>query len=139
MRLAEICAVCYGNLRIVGRITDDDGKMITAQAVAMDLERNVGYSVEVKRGVVTKDGRRFGDDMIKTASNAAIAVATRNATFKVIPKAFVSLVEDSAREVARGDVKSLPQRTEAALAWFAGKGIADDRVFAALGVAARPT
>lgn len=134
VRLAEICASSYRNLRISGRITDDDGKMITAQAVAMDLERNVGYSVEVKRGVVTREGRRYGDDMIKTTCQAAIAIAVRNATFKVIPRAFVSVIEDEAQRVATGDIKTLPERTSAALAWFAGKGVKEDRVFAALGI-----
>lgn len=134
VRLAEICAVCYGNLRVVGRITDDDGKFVTAQAVAMDLERNVGYSVETKRGVTTKEGRRYGDDMLKTTANAAIAIATRNATFKVIPQAFVNLIEDEAKSVARGDVKTMPERTAAALAWFAGRGVPETRVFAALGI-----
>jgi hypothetical protein len=140
VRLAEILAVCWGNLRISGRITDDDGKFVTAQAVALDLERNVGYSVEVKRGVTISPkakwnaGARFSDDMIKTTCNAAIAIATRNATFKVIPMAFVSLVEEEAQRVATGDVKSLPERTAAALAWFAGKGVGHEKVFAALGI-----
>lgn len=134
VRLAEIAAACYGNLRVVGRITDDDGKLVTAQAVAIDLERNVGYSVEVRRGVVTREGRRFGDDMVKVACNAAISIATRNATFKVIPRAFISLIEDEAARVARGDVRSLPERMERAIGYFMGKGVSEERIYAALGI-----
>jgi len=135
VRLAEIVAVCWGNLRVVGRITDDDGKMVTAQAVAMDLERNVGYSVEVKRGVTTREGRRFGDDMIKVTCQAAISIATRNATFKVIPRAFVNLIEDEAHRVARGDVKTLPERTARAVGYFVGRGVSEERIFSTLGIA----
>ena len=134
VRLAEIAAATYGNLRVVGRITDDDGKTITAQAVAIDLERNVGYSVEVRRGVTTREGRRYGDDMVKVTCNAAIAIATRNATFKVIPRAFVNLIEDEAQRVARGDVRTLPERTERAVHYFVGKGISEERIYAALGI-----
>lgn len=142
VRLAEICALCWGNLRVVGRITDDDGKFLTAQAVAMDLERNVGYAVEVRRGITygkgsRTPGARYSDDMIKTTGNAAISIATRNATFKVIPRAFVNLIQDEADRVARGDVKSLPERTDRAVAWFVGKGVKEERIYAALGVAGR--
>lgn len=134
VRLAEIAAACWGNLRIMGRITDDDGKMVTAQGVGIDLERNVAYSVEVKRGVTTRDGRRYGDDMIKTTCLAAIAIATRNVTFKLIPKAFVAIVEDKALAVARGDEKTLPERLDAALSWFGKRGVKDGEVYKALGV-----
>ena len=134
VRLAEIMATSWGNIRIVGRITDDDGKFLTAQAVAMDLEKNVGYSVEIRRSVMTKAGRRFGDNMIQTTANAAIALATRNATFKVIPRAFIGLVQEEARKVARGDVKDLPQRRQAAIRWFGSKGVGSPHIFEALGV-----
>jgi len=134
VRLAEIVALCWGNLRIVGRISDDDGRFLTAQAIAMDLEKNVGYTIEVQRGVTNRDGRRYSDDMIRTTGNAAISIATRNATFKVVPRAFVNLIEEEAQRVARGDVKSLPDRTARAVSWFSGKGITEERVFAALGI-----
>lgn len=135
VRLAEICAICWGNIRVVGRITDDDGRFITAQATALDLERNVGYTVEVKQGVTRADGQRYGDDMIRVASMAAIAKATRNATYKVVPLALVHLIEDEAHKVAKGDVKALPERTDRAVAWFVGKGVEAGRVFDALGIA----
>lgn len=134
VRLAEIVAACWGNLRIAGRLVADDGKMVTAQGVAMDLEANVGYSLEVKRRVTTKASKRFGDDMVITASNAAIAIVTRNVTFKAVPRAFVNIVWDEAQAVAAGDVKTLPDRIAKALDWFAGRGVAGHEVFRALGV-----
>jgi hypothetical protein len=143
VRLAEIVAGCWGNLRIGGRMIDDDGKFITVQGVAHDLETNVAYAVEAKVGVTYSAnakynaGGRYGDDMIRTTANAAIAKVTRNATFKVVPRAFVSLVQDHADHVARGDVKSLPARTDKAIGWFAGKGVAEAKVLAALGITSR--
>lgn len=134
VRLAEIMASCYRNLRISGRITDDDGRMITAQGVALDLERNVGYSVEVKRGVMSKEGWRYSDDMIKVTCQAAISIATRNATFKVIPRTFVNLVEEEAKKVFKRDVKNLPARIDEALRWFKEKGVAPKQIFTTLGI-----
>lgn len=129
VRLAEIAASCWGNLRITGRIVEDGGLYLVAQGVCIDLEKNVGYSVEVRRGIVTKDGRRYGEDLVKTTANAAIAIATRNATFKVIPRTFVNLLEESAREVSRGTVQTLPDRWRKALDWFAAKGVDPRQIY----------
>lgn len=134
VRLAEIVAVCWGNLRVAGRIVEDDGRSVTAQGVAIDLERNVGYSLEVRRGVTYKNGGRFSDDMVNVTCNAAIAIVSRNVTFKAVPRAFVSLIHEEAQAVARGDVKSLPDRTARALAWFAGQGVPEAEVFRVLEV-----
>jgi hypothetical protein len=134
VRMAEIVAACWGNLRIVGRIVADDGVFLTAQGMCLDLERNVGYSVEVKRSVRGRDGRRFSDDMVKVTGNAAIAIATRNATFKVVPRSFVQELEDYSIQVARGDERSLPDRASRAIQHFMSKGATDQRIFAALGV-----
>jgi hypothetical protein len=134
VRLAEIVAACWGNLRIQGRIIDDDGRMLTAQGVGIDLERNLAYSVEIKRGVTTKDGRRFSDDMVRTTALAAIAIATRNVTFKLVPGAFTGVVSDHAIAVALGDEKTLPDRLASALKWFANRGVREFEVLAILGV-----
>ena len=137
VRLAEIVAACWGNLRVVGRVVGDDGKAITAQGVAHDLERNLAYSIEVQRGVVTKHGMRYGDDMVRTTCLAAVAIATRNATLKVIPRAFVTVVEQHAAKIARGDEKTLPERLDRALKWFASKGAKEAQIFKLLGVVGR--
>lgn len=135
VRLAEMIACTWGNLRVVGRIVADDGKSITAQGVCMDLERNVGYEVEVRRGVTTSQGRRYSPDMVNMTCNAAIAIATRNATFKTVPRAFVAVIQDRAREIAAGDVKTLPERAARAVKHFTAQGITAKEVYAALGVA----
>ena len=141
VRLSEMAVLSWSNVRIVGRITDDDGKMVTAQAVGIDLEKNVGYSVEVKRGVTTSPkakfnpGARFSDDMVRVTMNAAIAIATRNVSFKLIPMAFINLIEAEAQRVARGDIQTLPERTSRAVAWFASKGVTEDRLWTSLGIA----
>lgn len=137
VRLAEILAACWGNLRIFGRIVDDNGKFVVAQAVAHDLEKNIAYGWENRRGVVTRMGKRYSDSMVVTTCNAAIAFATRNATFKVIPRAFVELVENEARKVARGDIASIPERTFKALEYLGAKGITEEQVFGMLDISGK--
>lgn len=143
VRLAEIVAVCWGNLRISARCIEDDGKFLTLQGVAHDLEANVAYSVDLKVGVTYSPrarynaGARYTDDMIRNATNAGLAKVSRNATFKVVPRAFVNVIQNHADAVATGDIRSLPERIGKALAWFAGKGIPEPRVYAALGVTSR--
>lgn len=134
VRLAEIVAVSWKNLRIVGRITQDDGKAIVAEGICHDLESNVAYSVEVRRGVLTKNGDRFSADMVNVTCNAAIAIATRNATFKAVPRALVNIIHETAQEVARGTLESLPDRRNRILDWFGSQGIKDAEVYAVLGV-----
>ena len=85
IRMAEIALATYQNLRAGARVIADDGKVITAQGVCHDLENNVCISVEVKRRVTTREGRRYSDDMVVMTGNAACSIALRNATFRVVP------------------------------------------------------
>jgi hypothetical protein len=134
VRLAEIALSSFQNVRAGSRITEDDGKFITAQGVVHDLENNVVVSLEIKRRVTTKDGRRYSDDMIATTGNAACSIALRNATFRVIPLALVKPVYEAAKKLAIGDAKSLVQRRAASLEHFAKLGVSKDDVCRVLGV-----
>lgn len=134
VRLAEIAISCYQHIRAGARIIDDDGKFITAQGVVHDLENNVVASIEVKRKITTKEGRRYSDDMIATAGNAACAIAFRNAVFKVIPGALVKPVYESAKKLAIGDSKSLAERRANSVSHFAKMGVSKDQICTAVGV-----
>src|SRR5512137_2744695 len=46
VRLAEIVAGAWGNIRVQTRIIGNDGKTITAQGICHDLETNFAASVE---------------------------------------------------------------------------------------------
>ena len=88
VHLALILAQNWGNLRIEAKISSIDNKSITSQAVCFDLEKNIAIKVEVKRSIMTKNGR-MNDDMITVTGNAANSISLRNAILKVIPKAVV--------------------------------------------------
>ena len=134
VRLAEIMGYAWGNLRYGGRIIDIGDRFVTAQGIAHDLENNIAVSVEVKRSIVGKNGKRYSDDLIRVTSQAAIAIAIRNAIFKVIPQAYADLVWHEAQKVARGEAKGLQPRLAKALEYFKEKGVSSDRVFKLLGI-----
>lgn len=110
VRLAEIVAGAWGNLRAQTRILGDDARFITAQAVAHDLETNVAITIEVRRRITTRDGRRYGDDMIAVTANAAAAIAFRNAVFKIVPHALTMTIYRAARDTAIGTAATLQDR-----------------------------
>jgi len=59
VRLAELCASAYGNLHVGARVLDVEDRDIPAQGVAWDLERNLRVTVETRRKIVSKNGRRY--------------------------------------------------------------------------------
>jgi len=136
IRLAEPMAISWGNLRYGGRIISVGERTVTAQGVCHDLETNAAVSVEAVRSIMTAKGKRFSDDMIRVTCMAAIKIGIRNAIFAIIPQGYVDQVGRAAQKVARGEEKGLEVRREEALAFFKEKGIPQEKVFIALGVAA---
>lgn len=129
IRLAEIAAASWGNLHAASRIVENDGRAITAEGVAWDLERNVRISSQVKRSIVTTQGATYSTDMQTLIGNAASSIALRNAIFKVIPKALIDRVYEKAVQYAVGDQKSLPTRRSIAFEWFRKRGVGHTKIF----------
>lgn len=134
VRLAEIIVGCWRNIRAQSRVVGIDEKSVICQGACHDLETNTAISVEVKRRIVDKNGKRYNDDMIQVTANAGCAIAFRNAVFKVVPRAHWKHVWDAVRRVARGEEATLPQRRKAAIEFLEKKGVKRDRIFAKLEV-----
>jgi hypothetical protein len=133
VRLAEIVAVSYGNLRCGARLVEEGERFVTAQGVVFDMERNVFYTSETRRRITTSKGRRYGDDMIATTVNAACSIALRNAIFRAVPLALVKPVLTKAKEVAIGKGKSIGEMRLAALQNYERIGASQADVLAMLG------
>lgn len=129
VRLAEIVASAYGNLRSGDRVIFVDEKTITAQGIVHDLENNILYTAEVQRRITDKNGRRYNDDMIVVTGRAACAIAFRNAMFKVVPAALIEDVYQKIKDVARGDEKTLGDRREKAIKFFTERGIKEQQIY----------
>lgn len=106
VHLARFLASEYGNLRVDAKIVDIGDTMITAQAIAWDLEKNYATRTEVKRRITNKQGERFQDDMIVVTCNAALAIASRNAILQVIPVTVVNQVYKAAQQAITGDLST---------------------------------
>lgn len=134
VRMAEIIAACWGNLRIQTRIIGNDGKTITAQGICHDLENNVAVSKEVKRRITTKSGMTYNEDMQVVTGNAACAIAYRNAVLSVVPKAVTNSVIKQVRKKLASSEIDVPTARETAIKWFSAKGVSEAQLLDYLGV-----
>ena len=134
VRMAEIIASSWGNIRVQARIISNDGKMITAQGVCHDLESNYAVSAEVKRRITDKNGKTYSEDMQVVTGNAACSIAMRNALFKVVPGALVKKVITKAKKVSLGEATSLEESRMKMLDYFQKIGVDQQHLFDYLSV-----
>lgn len=134
VRMAEIIAGAWGNLRVQTRIIGNDGRMITAQAICHDLETNFAVSKEVKRSIMTKKGFTFSQDMQVVTGNAASSIAFRNAVLTVIPKAVTKRIINEVRKVALGQSIDLETSRQNIIAYFSKLGVNEQQIFEYLGI-----
>lgn len=134
VRMAEIIAGCWGNIRVQTRIVGNDGKMITAQAICHDLETNFAVSKEVKRRITDRNGRTFSEDMQVVTGNAAASIAFRNAVLAVIPKAVTKKVINEVKQVALGQAIDLETARANCLQNFSKAGVTEDMLLQYLGI-----
>lgn len=134
VRLAEVAASSYKNLRFGSRILRVEDRFIVAQGFCYDLENNIACACEVRRRITDSNGRKYGDDMIQVTGMAASSIALRNAIFKIIPLAYIRPALTQAKACAIGEHKPIAERRERAMAYWRKSGATDAEVFAALGV-----
>lgn len=134
VRMAEIIAGAWGNLRVQTQIIGNDGKTITSRGVCHDLETNLAVSVEVKRRITDRQGRTYSEDMQVVTGNAASAIAFRNAVLKVVPKAITKNVLNRVKEVALGKAIDLETGRQNMTQMYAKIGVTKEMVLSYLGI-----
>lgn len=134
VRMAEIIAGAWGNLRVQTRIIGNDGRMITAQAICHDLETNFAVSKEVKRRITDRNGRAYSEDMQVVTGNAAASIAFRNAVLAVIPKAITKKVINEVKLVALGQSIDVETARKNCIANYAKRGITEKMLCDYLGI-----
>lgn len=133
VRLAEIVAYTFGNIRYGARIVSVEQDHVVAEGFCHDLEKNVARKAESKRSILNKKGERYNADMIKTTCDAACSIAAREAVFKVVPRALFWEVYEAAVKCAVGDAETLQSRVHKAFDWFNKVGIDESSLLAHLG------
>jgi len=134
IRMAEIVAASYGNIRAGARTIEKNPRFIKVQGVCHDLQKNVYASIEVTEATVKRDGSPYDERLRIVIEKAAHAKAYRDAVFKVVPRAFLKSAIDEAKRVAAGESATIEQRRIKAGQWLASVKMPESRVFAALGV-----
>lgn len=123
VRFAEILASQWGNLRIASRVIAIEPRQVVAQGVCLDLESNVAYDIESRRSIVSKDGRRFSEDVVVSNANAIAAVARRNAVLDAIPRPLWWPIYEMTLKMIGGGNTPLTELWQKALAWFASREV----------------
>jgi len=98
IRLAELVAHTYGNLRIQSRLVEEGEGHVTVQGICHDLETNVAFSGESRMNILTSNKKRYSPDMVTMIINAASAKAQRNAIFKCVPEVLINEVENGIKK-----------------------------------------
>jgi len=136
VHLARLLASEYGNIRVQARIVEIGDSMVTAQAVAFDLEKNYAVNTEVKRRITDKTGQRFKDDMIVVTCNAALSIASRNAILQVIPTTLTGKVFKAAQHAIIDDLtdeqKLFKRRKEILDGFLNNYNVTEDEILAIL-------
>lgn len=135
VRMAEIVAGCYGNLRVGTRTLESTPRYVVVQGVAHDLESNYLATAECKEATVKRDGRPYDERMRVVIEKAAAAKARRDAIFAVVPRAAVKFLEVEAKKMLFGNTASITKWRDRITGWVKTLGIDPARVWAALGVA----
>lgn len=134
IRMAEILAGCWKNIRYGSRPLEVTDTTVVAQGYCYDLENNVAFTATKTKSIVDKRGNRFKPDLVVKIMLAAQAIAERDAILKVIPRAFANNLVEEAMNVAEGGEKSMSERQDDAVKFYTSKGITEERLCAWLGV-----
>lgn len=135
IRLAEIVAASYGNIRAGSMLIEQNSRQVKARGFCHDLENNVGVSTEVVESTVDREGMPFSERMRVVVAKATLAKARRDAIFQVIPKAMCKAITNAAKAVVFDKRKPLDERKKVALDWLDTLKVSPERVWTALGIA----
>ncbi|HEV2709117.1 MAG TPA: hypothetical protein VGU67_02790 [Edaphobacter sp.] len=134
VRFAEAVLSAWGNCHAAVRIKDVAGDFIIAESAFYDAEKNARLTVEVKRRITDKQGKRFNADMIGVTGAAASSIALRGAILRGVPKALWADLFEQAKKTAAGDVASMEKTRSEMVAVFRALGVTDAMLMNALNV-----
>jgi len=134
IRLAEIVASAYHNIRVASIVTEFAERHVKAVGYCHDLENNVATQIEVVTSTVQRNGQPYSERQRVVMAAAASSKARRGAIFGVVPISLCTPIIEYAMEVTVGDKRTMEEHREGLQQWIKGLGIDSKRVFAAIGV-----
>lgn len=140
IRMAEIAVNVYGNIRYGARMVEETEKWIKVQGMCIDLENNLAYTTDISRSVYSEKGKhRYSQNLVQTTIKAAMAIALRDAVFKVVPLGYFKTELDKIKALATGRGGNIPleKRVDNAFAYFNKQGVTQNQIFELLNVRAK--
>jgi hypothetical protein len=137
IRLAEIMMTNWKNLRVSSKVLGEEKDFIIVNTGCHDLEANNAIEIETKRRITTKNGSRYGADMIQVTTAAAHSVGIRNSLFKIIPNIYTQHYLEIAKRASIGPEDQFHIRVQRAFEYFQNMGISEDRIMQKLGIEKR--
>lgn len=134
IRMAEIVATCYGNIRVSARIVEQTPRYVKCEGAAHDLETNFAAKSEVVESTVDRNGRPYSERQAALMAKVAVAKAFRDAVFKVVPRALMKPVLVECKKVIAKEAPTIAERLKRIQAWIGTLKIDVKRVFAILNV-----
>ena len=115
IRLAEVLFSNVQNLHIstITRPIAAADKSVTTVSMVIDLEGRSVVVEEVSVSIVKRDGRRYPEHMIQTATAACRSKSYRNAVFRSVGKIVAEEVQE---EIRSGTVRSIKEDKEVTIA-----------------------
>lgn len=110
VRLAEIFFSQWQNISAGSKAIEINDTYLVAAGYCHDMETNVRVEVQEVASILTKNGKRYSENLIAKTMKAAMSKARRNAIFQVIPRVFIEGVMKKAKQVAAGEGKSQTER-----------------------------
>lgn len=136
IRFAEAVKQAWGNCSAGARVTDVSraDRYVEAEGVFLDLQTNTRTTFKTRRSISGKNGKVYSDRMITTTGNAACSIAMREAILKGVPRPVWRAAYQAVLQTIKGDIKTLGERRQRAVAAFAIYGVSAERVFERLEV-----
>ena len=134
VRMAEIVAATYGNIKVQARIIEQTDRKVICEGIAHDLESNNLQSVQQSEVTVQKNGKPYSENMRNVVAKACLAKARRDAIFAVVPKSLCRHVEKAVKNMLFGDAKSLAETQKQMHDWVKTLPIDEARVWNALNI-----
>jgi hypothetical protein len=135
IRFAEIVRSAWGHSRDGARVVFVDRleRVVECEGVYHDLQKNIATTTVVRRTIELKKNKSSIDlDMIQLAGAAGMSIARRNAILGGVPRPVWEPVLEKVEQVIRGDAKTLGERRDRAIAYFAKANIGVDRLLKSL-------
>lgn len=134
VRMAEIVATCYGNIRVAARIVEQTPRYVICEGACHDLETNFAAKAEVKESTVDRNNQPYSERQSALIAKVCLSKAMRDAIFRVVPRALMKPVLDECKKVINKQTATIEQRIQRVQSWVASLRIDEKRFFAAINV-----